>query len=155
LAHVCRGVARRRNVEELVQEALALELVARVDEVVASKAEVRPRVEGVDRAVEVVARRALRLEEEVRGVAGHGRAVAEGVAREQPLVRDGVAEVLGRPLREDERAGEEAARAGVVGVVRGGQEGRAADVKLTQADARLVTPKLLARDGPRFDYAGR
>lgn len=131
LAHVGRGVARRGNVEELVEVTLALELVARVEEVVAAQTEVCSRVEGVNPAVEVVARRALRLEEEVRGVAGDGGAVAEGVARKQPVVCDGVAERLGRAVREDERAGEEAARARVVRVVRGWKEGRAADVQLT------------------------
>src|SRR3712207_2733373 len=82
LAHVGRVVARRRHVEELVQVTLALELVARVEEVVTAQAEVRPRVECVDRADEVEARGAVRLEEEVRGAAWDGGAVAEGVARD-------------------------------------------------------------------------
>lgn len=88
LAHLGRRVAGRRHVAEAVEVGLALELVADGREVVAAEAEVGARAQGVNRAVVVVARRALRLEEEGGRVAGHGRALAERVARGEAVVGD-------------------------------------------------------------------
>jgi hypothetical protein len=71
------------------------------------------------------------------------------------VVGDGVAERLGRSLREGHGGGEEARRAREVRVVRRGQERRAVQIKLTERRALFVAPQLFTRDGARFDDAGR
>src|SRR5205085_6344837 len=121
LGHVNERFACWRDIERVVDEPLALELITGGDEVGAPQLKICARVQGLRAPFEFVARVA-----EGAKVGRAAGAVAKRAVGQVALIRDRVTELVGRALGENERTAKEACGAREVWIVgRRDERGRA------------------------------